>query len=499
MSIDDASPLPIYEQICRSVRAAIAVGDLPPGTALPTTRELADFLKIGRNTVVTSYLRLSAEGYVLTNKRRGTRVADDWKTAQHSTRGTAPATELSQTAVPPAMDTRATTNVLHISFRAQQMLGTAEPKDMSPTDLQAPDSSLYPRNPLSNLLAEEFSRPPGSGDLTNGIRKFQAAIAQYLRQMRGVLCNPDQIIPTRSLESALDLTARVMIDPGHWVYIEDPTPAIVRDSFRSAGANLAFIPSDNNGADISLMSGPPPRMIFVSPSVSMPLGRQMPEERRQGILDAARNWNSIIFECDSRWELSFTGTRIRAIQGRDPSAPVLYFGSLNESLGPHIRAGYIVVPQQFIEPFSQMAQRVANGPDSFILGALANYLQSSDYAVHARKVRLIYAQRSKAIADAIRSRIKGVSCAEPCGGLQLAIHFDEPIDERAMCRAAAARGLSVAALTQYYGDLHNNLDQSGIVLGIGMIPEHSIDALIGRLDEALGDARSRGMSQSLVA
>ena len=77
--VDDAAPLPIYEQICRTIRLAISKGDLPPGTQLPTSRDLADTLDVARNTVATAYLRLSAEGYVLSNKRRGTRVAEDWK------------------------------------------------------------------------------------------------------------------------------------------------------------------------------------------------------------------------------------------------------------------------------------------------------------------------------------------------------------------------------------------------------------------------------------
>jgi len=75
IAISPESPVPIYEQICSIVRAAIVAGDLPPNTLLPTSRELAGMLGIGRTTAVNAYSRLIAEGYLISRLRRGTRVA----------------------------------------------------------------------------------------------------------------------------------------------------------------------------------------------------------------------------------------------------------------------------------------------------------------------------------------------------------------------------------------------------------------------------------------
>jgi len=493
ITVDDASPISIYEQICRAIRVAIASGELPPGTHLPTSRELADALKIGRNTVVTAYSRLAAEGYLLANKRRGTRVADDaMRLAAVADERPAPAREVQQHAEPRSAPRWAARNTIEISYHAQHVLGTIAPEEShaAPFGLHAPDPSLYPRNPLSRLIAEEFCRSPGGGDLRQGLRKFQTVMTNYLRHMRGVLCEPSQIIPVTGIESALDLTARVMIDPGHWVYVEDPANDIVGRYLRSAGAQIVPIPSDNNGADIHRVSGPPPRLIFASPSVSFPLGCQMSDARRAAMLDVARISNAVVFECDALWDLSYTGGRVRAMQGRDRDASVIYFGSLNHTLGPHIRVGYLVVPPHLVDPFAEMAQRISYGPEPFVLAALATFIEDTNYAVHTKSIRATYAERLGALVESLRRHLGNITILEPCGGLNVSILFNEAIDERVVCRAAADRGLSVTELSRFYHDPARA--PRGIVLGFGNMPERIIETMVCRLADVIDEVREHG-------
>jgi len=492
ITVDDASPISIYEQICRAIRSAIAAGDLPPGTHLPTSRELADALKIGRNTVVTAYSRLAAEGYLLANKRRGTRVAEDAVRLAAIVPDERPAEAYEPERTVEFHKPSKWPASVEIGYRARQILETMAPQNAhtAPFGLHMPDPSLYPRNPLSRLIAEEFCRSPGGGDTRHGLRKFQTVMANYLRHMRGVLCEPSQIIPVTGVESALDLTTRVMIDPGHWVYVEDPASDIVGQYLRSAGAQILPIPSDNNGADINRVSGPPPRLIFASPSVSFPLGCQMSDARREAMLAAARNWNAVVFECDSLWELSYTGGRVRSMQGRDRDASVIYFGSLNQTLGPHIRVGYLVVPPNLVEPFTEMAQRISYGPESFVLAALATFVEDTDYAVHTKSIRSIYAERLGVLVESLRAHLGNVTILEPCGGLHLAIVFNDPINERAVCRAAAERGLAVTELSRFYGD--RSRAQRGIVLGFGNLPERIVETMVCRLAEVIDEVREGG-------
>lgn len=501
IQIDDASPISIYEQICRAIRTAIASGELPPGTHLPTSRELADALKIGRNTVVTAYSRLAAEGYLLANKRRGTRVAEDAVRLASIASEERPVGSLE-----PAPDTRTTDTrwpkhyPIEISYRARHILETAvcDQLHLAPFGLNMPDPSLYPRNPLSRLIAEEFCRSPVSSDPQHGRRKFQIVIANYLRHMRGVMCEPAQVIPITGLESALDLTARVMIDPGHWVYVEEPVSDVVTQYLHGAGAQILPVPGDNNGMDIGCVSGPPPRLIFASPSVSFPLGRQMSETRREAMLTAARNWNAVIFENDALWELTYTGGRIRAMQGRYRDAPVIYFGSLNQTLGPHIRAGYLVVPPTLGEPFSDMAQHVAYGPEPFVLAALATFIEDTDYAMHTKSIRSAYAARLNVLVESLRAHLRNVTILEPCGGLHLTILFRDALDENAVCRASAERGLAVTALSRFYHPADRQ-GCRGVVLGFGNLPERIVETMVCRLAEVVEEAREKSRISASAA
>ncbi|HEY3637820.1 MAG TPA: PLP-dependent aminotransferase family protein [Rhizomicrobium sp.] len=470
--IDPGLPVPIYQQLCSKLRDAIIVGDLPPGTRIPTSRELSVSLGVGRNTVVTAYSQLAAEGYLATNRRRGTEVARlllNSRVFDEEAGSRSKTDELKS----------ARSNVVEISFRARQNLQTehvTEPRNGA-FSLYAPDPSLFPRNPLGRLLAEEFGRASCS-DMATAKQRFQAALAAYLRHRRGVCCAPEQIIPVASMASALNLALQAIADPGHCAAVEDPAAPFVRQAFASEGMRVLPLPSDAAGADAQRWSGPPPRMIFVSPSVGCPLGRQLTEDRRTELLRFSEQANAVIFEADVSWELSYQNNRLRALQGQDQSGRVLYFGDMNETLGPHIRIGYLVVPSGLRDAFQELANRAGYGPDSFILAAVARFMEENQYPLHVRSARASYAQRLEAMVRACNNCLPGATVMEPAGGLHLTILLPDNVDESAVSRLSALQGLPVAPLSSFYQGASR---KRGIVLAFGTIAERNIEMAARRL------------------
>lgn len=77
VTIITSSPEPVYEQIVRQIHAGVTTGTLPGGTALPTVRQLADDLRINRNTVARAYKQLEDQGVIQTAGRKGTFVRSD--------------------------------------------------------------------------------------------------------------------------------------------------------------------------------------------------------------------------------------------------------------------------------------------------------------------------------------------------------------------------------------------------------------------------------------
>lgn len=477
MKVDPELPIPIYQQICTGLRDSIVVGDLPAGTRFPTSRELAIALGVSRNTVVAAYSQLAAEGYLVTNRRRGTIVAD-LPFNMRSMDTEAASRSHSRTARPHVART------IEISFRAQRALqvDNASPKGNRFIIADSPDPAFFPRTQLSRLLADEFGQI-SSTESSATSRHFQATIAAHLRQKRGVCCTPEQVIPVVGIKGALNLVARVMIDSGHCVAVEDPAPPVVRQIFLSEGAHVMPLPSDIAGADPGRWNGPPPRLIFVSPSANCPLGRQMSDDRRTALFTLAHRTGGIIFEADESWELTYRSSPQRALQGCDETGHVIYFGTLNNILGPHIHAAYLVVPPDLVVPFSEMAGQVAPEPESFILAALTRYLKNSQYSVHVRTMRTAYARRLRAIVDACNVHLRGATVIEPVSGLNVTLLLWDAVDEHAASRLATMQNLPVVPLSYFYQE---EPQRKGLVLALGSIADRNVDAVIRRLAEILG-------------
>lgn len=487
ITLNPQSNIPLYEQISRAIRNAIDCGDLAAGAPLPTARELATVLGLGKNTVSAAYSRLVAENYLVSNRRRGTEVS-----------------RLRFVSSVPLGDTPGRTGVLApgtddevtVSYGAQRLLNLGCPPiaDARPFAPRVPDPSIYPRNQLGRLLLSEFCRSPGL-DANSGRVRFQSAIAAYLRHMRGVQCEAHQVIPVTSIDSALDLTSRVLLDPGHCVLVEEPATYGTWQIFKAAGAHVFPLPSDRAGADPARAKGPPPRLIFVSPSVGFPFGVQMTEERRIALLQLARRTGAIILESDIDWELSWT-SKIRAIQGYDGDSRVLYFGSLHETLGPHLRIAYLVVPTSLAAAFTEIATRFGYGPDLFVLSALSTFIEENEYAVHVKMVQSVYARRMGIALEACRAHIKSARAIEPSGGYHLTLLGSDDLDEDAVARSAARFGLAATPLSLFY---HDKPREKGVVIGLGSVPDRNVEAFVRRLSEAFELACTRDAVYALAS
>ena len=485
LKVDAASPIPIYEQICGALRSAIAEGDLPGGTLIPTSRDLAQALKVGRNTIVAAYTRLVAEGYLVSNTRRGTRVTSS--PFGNLALGNVAADEPRENPQGPNLP------MLQIGYHARHVLELPLRRGAAnrPFALNTPDPSLYPRNQLSRLLAEEFRRPVGgdvAGDIRRGNHIFQTAIATYLRHMRGVACSPEQVLPVGGFACALDLAARVLLDPGHNVYMETPSLDIAHAAFCAAGAQIHALPAGGT------MDGsqPPPRLIFVSPNLAHPTGTQMPEAQRLALVKSARDSGAVIMEWDAYGDLLYTSARLPSLHALDRGRQVIYFGSLSETLGPHIQMGYLIVPPSLVDAVVEMMQRVASWPDSFVLSAVGRFLDERHYAMHARNLRSAYSERMRLTVQACREHLSGVTVLEPAGGFHIAVLFDRPLDESLIERTAFDDGLCVTPLGRFHPA---TAGKSGIVLGFSNLPDRLIDPSVRRLAAVIDRVRNHRLGR----
>jgi len=202
-----------------------------------------------------------------------------------------------------------------------------------------PALDAFPRELWARMAARILRHPPTGllnyGDAA-GYPPLRHAIAEYLRAARGVRCSMEQVIVTAGSQQALDLSARLLLDPGDCAWVEDPGYMGARGAFLAAGVRPVPVPVDSEGLSVTdgESRAPGARMAHVSPSHQYPLGVTMSLARRMTLLDWARRKRAWIVEDDYDSEFRYAGRPLAALQGLDTANRVVYTGTFSKVLFP---------------------------------------------------------------------------------------------------------------------------------------------------------------------
>ena len=245
---DRGSGVPLYRQIYQSLRAAILSGRLPPGTRLPATRAAALELGVARNTVIAVFEQLADEGFVSSRVGAGTQVAEvDAAVLRRTSARTGARTGAQPGGAPQA-------GGASLSARGRALAGV-ERGSVAVGAFQTglPDLASFPHQAWARLLARHARAPAvdrlGYGDAA-GDPALRAAIAAYVAAARGVNCTPAQVTVVTGAQAALDLAARMLLDPGDRAWIEEPGYPGARAALLAAGARIEPVPVDADGMDV---------------------------------------------------------------------------------------------------------------------------------------------------------------------------------------------------------------------------------------------------------
>ena len=301
-----------------------------------------------------------------------------------------------------------------------------------------------------------------------GYPALREAISRYLIASRGVRCTPDQIVITNGAQSAFDLLARILIDPGDTVWMEEPGYYGAGAAFLSAGARLAPLDVSDSGWNLV----PPeqrPRLIFVTPSCHHPLGITMPMQQRLNLIRIAEASNSWVIEDDYDSEYRFQGQPIPALQGISSSTRVVYVGTFAKVLFPAMRLGFMVVPEAIHG--SVVAALSVTGQFAPLLtqAALADFINDGHLTLHLRKMRRLYAARRQYFMEACNEFLsEWISLRRTDAGIQLVGLFRTPLDDHMVAEAARRAGVNVSPLSIQYRHTSKN---QGLVMGFAAADE----------------------------
>lgn len=481
ISIDPDLPEPLYRQLYFAVRDAILTGRLRPGQRLPATRSFASDLGLSRNTVVSAFDQLLAEGYTEGRTGAGTYVSATLPEELLNARGMA--TKPRRTATERRGPSKRGAFLSSISGR-----GSTRPRAFSPG---IPELAEFPFEDWARLLGRKWRRPPRSflvGNDPLGYPPLREAIAAHLGAARAVQCHPDQIIIVSGAQQAIDLTARVLIDPGDSVWMEEPGFQGMRGALLAAGAELAPVPVDAEGMSVAegREIAPDARLACVSPSHQYPLGVTMSLARRLELLEWAQQANAFILEDDYDSEYRYRGRPLAALQGLDEEGRVIYIGTMSKVMFPGLRIGYMVVPDDLVDAFRSIRVLVDSHPSAVAQAALAEFIEDGFLSAHIRRMRALYSERQAVLIEAVRQELDGfLSIGPEDAGMHLLAELPKDVDDAALSRTARTADVEVPPLSVFYD---GPAKRRGFLLGYAGFGDREIRRAAATLGRVLPNA-----------
>ncbi|MFC3071358.1 MocR-like pyridoxine biosynthesis transcription factor PdxR [Phenylobacterium soli] len=467
---------PVIRQVYDQVREAIHAGALLPGGRLPSSRGLAEHLGVARASVVAAYDLLQAEGYIEGRRGSGAFVAGDLSGVLEVRRPAAEP-EPAATPEPPPRVRELAELTLPAGAREPQLFTNGR----TLMDARAQDAwSRATRKALRCLDPIHFgyTEPAGMAEL-------RAVIADYLRAARGVVCEPDQVVLTAGAQHAADLAARILLEPGAPVWVEDPCYEPTWRALTAVGARLHPIPVDRAGLDVAagVAIAPDARMAFITPSTQYPLGVTLSMARRLELIAWARAAGAWIVEDDYASEFRYSGPPLASLQGLDGGERVIYVGTFNKSLFPGLRLGYLVAPKPLAAAFATARGLVDRQPPTISQAIVLEFMQSGDFAAHVRRRRLAYRDQRDALVAALEGELADLLEVDvPDQGMHLMAFLQDGRSDVAVQAAAAQRGLVVRPISRLY---HDAPPRSGLMLGFTGFPAQAMLPGVGRLARVL--------------
>lgn len=389
----------LYLQFYRQLKEAILNGKIgnKESTRLWSPRLLHETLGISRNTAIQAYDKLYKDGLIERKPWKGyfTLSANRSKLSQRGRR------------------------IAMIGKKVDGVPSRPIPFSTSLPDVCDKETlSLWRRLGIANFKAtmEPVHSPEDRRNKREflgyahpaGLEQLRIHIADYLKKVRNVECDYDQIILTSGAQQAFDIIAKMTLDDGDSVMIEEPTYFGARYALEAAGAKITPIPVDSGGFDVkaAIAADCNPRLIYTTPFCQFPTGTVMPSDRREALLKYVHSHNLLLIE-DDHAPFLYIGNLNDSLQKLERKLygdqRVLFVGSFTKIFFPGLRFGFIVVPKDMKDEF--LSAKILMDLHHTTLGQGTINLQLKHIEKHIKKMERIYKDRQKTLVKEIENKL----------------------------------------------------------------------------------------------
>ena len=433
--------LTLQGQIQEMLVSAILGGHLKPGAPVPSSRELAFELGVGRITVVLAYQQLADEGYLESRERKG-------------------------------------------HFVSSALLGQR-------MQIRIAADSQQPNVPIS-WAQRLYQRPSAQRSIVKPANwqksPYPFLYGQFDESLFPTAAWREQLIITVGAQHALYMVADLLMRESTRVGIEDPCYPDARNIFSSRTAQIVPLPVDDHGLMVDN------RLheldyLYATPSHQCPTGVTMPLHRREQLLGLADAADLVIIEDDFESENNFSGNPIPALKSLDRNERVIYIGSLSKSMAPGLRIGYIVAAPELISELRALRRLMIRHPSSFIQRSLSLFISLGYNDAHLKRLAEAQKERGTIVLEALARHVPQCTVTPLSGGGSCWVQLPDNVPAAELAVRAAERGVLIEP-----GDVFFQAEKPAghfIRLGFQSINARVIDEGIATLAEVIKDMQKR--------
>lgn len=288
-----------------------------------------------------------------------------------------------------------------------------------------PAPELFPTSELQQATDRVYQTSAESAlqySNSNGFHRLREILAQRMAR-RGVSCDADNIAITTGSQQSIDLISKMFINRGDTILVEKPTYMSALDVFNTYGAKIVGVEMDDDGLRMdaleqALKDHPEAKFLYTVPTFQNPTGRTLPVDRRQRMVELARQYDIVIIEDDPYGQLRFAGDPVPAVKSFDSDGRVFYLSTFSKTLTPGLRTGWVVADPAFIKHFTVIKQSADLHTDNVAQQVIAEFLTDFNIDEHIAKIRQVYRQREQLMIEQIQKHFPtGVKYTNPDGGL----------------------------------------------------------------------------------
>ena len=358
-----------------------------------------------------------------------------------------------------------------------------------------PFVQALPEADVLEVVAQAFTEY-GPMALQYGGGQGQAALRERLVPLmaaEGVEADPEDVVITTGAQQALDLVAKIFVDPGDEIVVEAPAYVGALSAFSAYQPRYLQVDLDEEGMVVEqleqlLVGGARPKFVYTVPNFGNPAGVTMSYERRERLVGLCREAGVPILEDNPYGMLRFEGEPLPCLRTLDPEN-VIYLGTVSKVFSPGVRIGWALAEQSVIQRLTLAKEASDLCGSSLTMAVTERYFANDRWRPNLAGLVDIYRSRRDAMLQALAEHFPaGATWTRPAGGFYVWATLPDYVDARAMLAAAVERKVAYVPGTAFYPD---GRGADRMRLAFCYPPEEQIREGVARLGSLLRDQEQR--------